>query len=174
MTENFTSNTLLSVGRVKMIDSTSAPPPHSCGSSGNGSTKRNEACCEKKWLKNVGSSPVERQRQKQEQFVGNLFAWHCLSQPVMDWLPFSHVFHGAGNRRRFVQLGFNLPVVSRGLKRPPRAGLLRLRMQGMQVWLQLDLEKKPDLKADPKHSRLNFLYPLPTRWRAAAALRKVF
>ena len=81
----------------------------------------------------------------------------------MDWLPFSHVFHGAGNRRRFVQLGFNLPVVSRGLKWPPRAGLLRLRMQGMQVWLQLDLEKKPDLKADPKHSRLNFLYPLPTR-----------
>ena len=67
----------------------------------------------------------------------------------MDWLPFSHVFHGAGNRRRFVQLGFNLPVVSRGLKWPPRAGLLRLRMQGMQVWLQLDLEKKPDLKADP-------------------------
>ena len=65
----------------------------------------------------------------------------------MDWLPFSHVFHGAGNRRRFVQLGFNLPVVSRGLKWPPRAGSLRLRMQGMQVWLHLDLEKKAGFKS---------------------------
>ena len=79
-------------------------------------------------------------------------ACHCLSWPS---LPFPTSFTSAGNRRRFVQLGFNLPVVSRGLKRPPRAGLPRLRMQGMQIWLQqqLDLEgkgqKNPDLKADP-------------------------
>ena len=92
----------------------------------------------------------------------------CMAVPVTAchgpvWLFPTSFTEPPGNRRRFVQLGFNLPVVSRGLKRPPRAGSLRLRMQGMQVWLQLDLEKKPDLKADPKHSRLNFLYPLPTR-----------
>ena len=84
----------------------------------------------------------------------------CMALPVTAChaLPaFSHVFHcspviGAG----LSDLVSIYPSSAGGLKWPPRAGLPRLRMQGMQIWLhqQLDFleekgEKDPDLKANP-------------------------
>ena len=114
------------------------------GSSGNGSTNLNETFEEKKlskkavWLYHGRSNLCE--------IYLHGIASHSLScSPCL----FPRLSLLAGNRRRFVRLGFNLPVVSWGLKWPPRAGLPRLRMQGMQIWLQLDFldEKRSGFKS---------------------------
>ena len=77
----------------------------------------------------------------------------CMVLPVTAChaLPaFSHVFHcspviGAG----LSDLVSIYPSSAGGLKWPPRAGLPRLRMQGMQIWLQLDFldEKRSGFKS---------------------------
>ena len=59
-----------------------------------------------------------------KQFVGNHFAWQalpvtaCLSEQDRPAAFFPRLSRSAGNRRRFVQLAFNLPVVGTSSRQP--------------------------------------------------------
>ena len=62
--------------------------------------------------------------QQWKQFVGNHFAWQalpvtaCLSEQDRAGAFFPRLSRSAGNRRRFVQLAFNLPVVGTSSRQP--------------------------------------------------------
>ena len=57
---------------------------------------------------------------------------------------------------------YHNPMLALGLIEMQVQNVLRSRTLDAEILEEPDLEKKPDLKADPsapKHSRLNFLYP---------------
>ena len=87
--------------------------------------------------------------------MGNLFAWHCLSLPVMPSLHFSHVFHVGRQSAPVCPTWFQFTRRQPGIKVAAKGRIASSENAGnaglvaAAAGFGREGRKKPDLKANP-------------------------